>query len=138
MYLTPPESCRLHDIYLQGNGAGTYGMYIDETGLKGTQIYDCVIDSFITCGIYAATGASAYAIQGSIHRNIIGGTSVKGIDIDILTAYAFRIWQNFISGTSSASIETASTGILTCDNWTDRQPSGTGTFRDNHYSSAGA
>ena len=138
MYLPPAESCRFHDLYLQGNGAGTYGMYIDETGLKGTSIYDCVIDSYITCGIYAATHADAYAIQGSIQRNIIGGTSVKGIDIDITTCYAYVIAHNYVTGTSSASIECASTGILVCNNWVDRQPSGTLTARDNHYSSAGA
>ncbi len=138
MYLPPAESCRIHGLYLEGNGAGTYGMYFDDTGLKGTQIYGCVIDSYITAGIYAATGASAYAIQGGIYGNIIGGTVVKGIDIDITTAYAFIIAHNYINGTSSASIETASTGVLVCDNWVDRQPSGTLTARDNHYSSAGA
>ena len=138
MYLPPAESCRIHDVYLQGNGTGTYGIYLGGTGLKGTQIYRCFIDSFITCGIYAATDASAYAIQGGIYHNTIGGTSVKGIDIDILTAYAFTIWQNFVTGTSSASIECSSTGILVADNWCDRAPSGTLTARDNHYSSAGA
>lgn len=138
MYLPPAESCRLHDIYLQGNGAGTYGMYFGGTGLKGTQVRNCVIDSYITCGIYAAADASAYAIQGGIFDNIIGGTTVKGIDIDILTAYAYVVAHNYVNGTSSASIECSSTGILVCDNWCDRQPSGTLTARDNHYSSAGA
>ncbi len=138
MYLPPCENGRIHDMYLQGNGAGTYGMSIASTGLKGVQIYGNVIDSYITAGIYAATDASAYAIQGGIYRNIIGGTTVKGIDIDILTAYAYIIWQNWINGTSSASIECSSTGILVADNWCDRQPSGTLTARDNHYSSAGA
>lgn len=138
MYLPPCESGRIHDIYLRGNGAGTYGMYIDDTGLKGVKIYDCMIDSFITCGIYAATAAGAYAIQGGIFRNLIGGTSVKGIDIDITTAYNFAIAHNYVTGTSSASIECSSTGILVADNWCDRQPSGTLTARDNHYSSAGA
>lgn len=138
MYLPPAESCRIHDMVLLGNGAGTYGMYFDETGLKGTQVRDCIIDSYITCGIYAATAAGAYAIQGGIFGNIIGGTSVKGIDIDITTAYGFVIAHNYINGTSSASIECSSTGILVCDNWVDRQPSGTLTARDNHYSSAGA
>ena len=138
MYLPPCESGRIHDMVLLGNGAGTYGMYIDETGLKGTSIWDCIIDSFITCGIYAATAAGAYAIQGRMFHNQIGGTSVKGIDIDITTCYNYIIWQNFISGTSSASIEGASAGLLVCDNWCDRAPSGTLTARDNHYSSAGA
>ena len=98
MYLPPCESGRIHDMVLLGNGAGTYGMYIDETGLKGTSIWDCIIDSFITCGIYAATAAGAYAIQGRMFHNQIGGTSVKGIDIDITTCYNYIIWQNLISG----------------------------------------
>lgn len=145
MLFAPLESGRVHDMYLQGNGAGTYGMYFDETsGMKGNIVGVSsfggpnVIDSYITAGIYSPTGASCYAIQGGIFGNIIGGTTVKGIDIDILTAYAFVIAGNYINGTSSASIECSSTGILVCDNWVDRQPSGTLTARDNHYSSAGA
>ena len=138
MYLPPAESCWIHDNVLHGNGTGTYGMYFGGTGLKGTRVYNNIIDSFVTCGIYAATDATAYAIQGGIFRNIVGGTSVKGIDIDITTCYAFMVWQNWITGTSSASIECSSTGVLVADNWCDRAPSGTLTARDNHYSSAGA
>ncbi len=137
-YGAPPECCTIHHLLLQGNGAGTYGMYFDETGLKGTKVHDCIVDSYITAGLYAPTGADAYAIQGYIKDNIFGGTTVKGIDIDILTAYAFSIKNNDINGTSSASIETATTGILVAGNYCDRQPSGTLTARDNHYSSAGA
>lgn len=138
MYLPPAESCLIHNNVLHGNGTGTYGMYFGGTGLKGTRVFNNIIDSFATCGIYAATDASAYAIQGGIYRNIVGGTQVKGIDIDILTAYAFIIWQNWVTGTTTASIECSSTGILVADNWCDRAPSGTLTARDNHYSSAGA
>lgn len=141
VYLPPAEASWIHDINIQDGAASptmTYGIYGGSTGLKGTSIWNCKIAGPVTAGIYYPSAADAYAIFGSIHHNIIGGTVVKGIDIDITTCYAYSIWQNFVTGTSSASIEGASTGLLVCDNWCDRAPSGTLTARDNHYSSAGA
>jgi hypothetical protein len=140
MYLPPAEASIIRDMLIIDHGgvpAMTYGIYGGSTGLKGTCILNNRIAGPVTSGIYYPSDASAYAIDGFIRGNIIGGTVVKGIDIDITTCYAFVICENFINGTSSASIETASTGILVCNNWVDRQPSGTLTERDNHYSSAG-
>lgn len=141
MYLPPAEASLIEKINIQDGGgtpAMTYGIYGGSTGLKGTSILNCVMAGMVTAGIYYPTASGAYAIMGMIAHNIIGGSVVKGIDIDITTCYSYAVWQNFINGTSSASIEGASSGLLVCDNWVDRAPSGTLTARDNHYSSAGS
>jgi len=101
----------------------TYGIQMDS--LKGSWIKDCVIISPKTAGIYGAGGANHYTINGGIENCQIYSAvaGCKGIFIqNTMTAYNFRIYQNFIdlegAGATAKGIDNDATGnMIIADNY---------------------
>jgi len=109
----------------------TYGIVMES--MKGSWIRDCVITSPKTAGIFLDGAANRYAINGGIERCQIYSavTGAKGIFIEsTMTAYNFRVYQNFISlagaGNTAKGIDNDATGnVLIADNYLIMSATGT-------------
>lgn len=116
LYIAGGDNNLVENVVIEGDGSScTYGIHC--ASLKGSVIKDCVIQGFVTAGIWMEGGADRYAIHGGIENCQLhsDASGADGILFDSnIVAYNFRIHQNFIDvqggGAGAIGIDINDTG----------------------------